>query len=113
MKSVIQDKIAGLATRAGELYPTARIDLANLPSGAAWLNVHRTEDTHQLYYSTDLSTFFVDELRDDDAFQLNFRFAYPDFQSAAEQLLKMLNEAEGGRQVGAGTNAQVLNGSTQ
>jgi hypothetical protein len=100
MTTSIQAEVAEFAKRLQTSYPTARIEVKDFPSGAAWLDIFREHDWHQLHYYPSWKLFCVDECEEDDAFQLNYRYTYPDFPSAAEQLLRMLSAAQAGMKDG-------------
>ena len=95
MNQRILDEIEHLARQVETTIPGTRADFERIPSGGGWLDVHQNGRLFQLVYSPTWKLYCVDALHDDDAFQMNFRYTYPDFQPAAEQLLKMLKEAEG------------------
>jgi hypothetical protein len=85
------DKMKDLAALL-TLIPGTRAELTALPSGAAMLDVWRSGRFFVMQYSP-RRRFEVDEVKDGEGFLLGSRYAYPDFQPAAERLKQLVEEA--------------------
>lgn len=77
-----------LATEIG-----AETKVTAFPSGAVMLDVRRNGRGFVMAYST-THGFGVDEILPDDGFVTGYRFASPDFDSAAEELKQLVGSAE-------------------
>lgn len=79
--SVLKDQI--------EVIPGTKAELTTFPSGSAMLHVRVGERLYVLSYSPDRQ-FEVDEVDDDDAFEITSRFLCAEFEAAAARLRELI-----------------------
>jgi len=74
--------------------PNVSIDFESFPSGAAMIDVRLRDRVFVLACFPSRNLCGVDELGDDEIpFTYHYKYVYPDFDSAATQLLTMLEDA--------------------
>lgn len=81
---------------ANELRPRTgvRTKLATFPSGAVWLDVYVGGRHFILAYLPSYSSFGVDEVQPDEGIGTWFSYGFPDFPSAKQKLLTLLQKAQ-------------------
>src|SRR5687767_4586502 len=81
---------------SNELSPmtAVRTELATFPSGAVWLDVFVGGRHFILAYLPSYSGFGVDEVQPDEGIGTWFSFGFPDFASAKQKLLTLLQDAQ-------------------
>ena len=85
----IADKVSALAGRVSRTLPGTRHELDVLPSGVIFLHVWRNGRLFVMYYGT-AGRFGVDEVLEDEAFDMGYRHLFDDFDSASAKLLELL-----------------------
>lgn len=88
-RQTIQNKLESLSEQVKELFPGTTTKLEIFPSGAAMLDVRRHERLFVVDYSL-AHGFAVDEIGTDEGFNTGYRFLSKDFDSAAEELQRLL-----------------------
>jgi hypothetical protein len=71
-------------------------EITTFPSGAVMLDVRSGDRLFVLAYSPSWPGFGVDEVSNGEGFGANYRFGFPDLESAKAKVVSMLDEASTG-----------------
>lgn len=85
------EEITSLAEQLKRHWSDVKVEAFD--GGGIFLDVRPPDGLFVLTYSPSHRMFCVDEVTSDAAFDSGYRFGYPDFPSAKEKLLELLEEA--------------------
>jgi hypothetical protein len=86
------EEIFTLAEQLKSALPATNTEVHTFPSGAVMLDVRHSGRLFVLAY-TPAGGFGVDEVREEEGFEMGYRFLSKDFREAAEELHRLLREA--------------------